>query len=144
MLAGLPLVEVFDFDYNCLYRPRANELYLFNLFVSNAPFLYPLKTENLTVFWCFQGIEKGCIEKKWVKMSETIHQFKKQYFFYYVTSFIYKMLKQCERLKNLILMSYLHSSITDVKCFISMIYAALIRVIERMKVKSTLICSFIS
>ena len=82
MLAGLALVEVFDFDYNCLYRPRENELYLFNLFVSNTPFLYPLKTENLTVFWCFQGIEKGCIEKKWVKLSETIHQFKKQYFFY--------------------------------------------------------------
>ena len=54
------------------------------------------------------------------------------------------MLKQCEKLKYLILMCYLHSSITDVKCFISMIYAALIRVTERMKIKSTLICSFIS
>ena len=28
----------------------------FNLFVPNTHFLYPLKTsENLTVFWCFQG-----------------------------------------------------------------------------------------
>ena len=27
-------------------------------FVLNTPFLYPLKTsENLTVFWCFQGVE---------------------------------------------------------------------------------------
>ena len=41
---------------------------LFNPFVPNAPFLYPLKTsENLTVFWCFQGVEKGCIGNEWVK-----------------------------------------------------------------------------
>ena len=39
-----------------------------NPFVLNAPFLYPLKTsENLTAFWCFQGIEKGCIGNEWVK-----------------------------------------------------------------------------
>ena len=38
--------------------------------VCNAPFLYPLKTsENLEVFWCFQGVEKGCIENKWVKFA---------------------------------------------------------------------------
>ena len=31
-----------------------------NAFVSNSPFLYPLKTlENLKVFWCFQEVEKG-------------------------------------------------------------------------------------
>ena len=35
---------------------------LVNPFVPNAPFLYPLKTsESLTIFCCFQGIEKGCI-----------------------------------------------------------------------------------
>ena len=40
---------------------------LFNPFVPNASFLYPLKTEeNLTVFWCFQGVEKGCIGNEWV------------------------------------------------------------------------------
>ena len=39
----------------------ADNLY-FNPFVSNAPFLYPLKkSENLTVFWCFQRVEKRCI-----------------------------------------------------------------------------------
>ena len=39
-----------------------------NPFVPNASFFYPLKTsENLTVFWCFQGVEKGCIGNKWVK-----------------------------------------------------------------------------
>ena len=37
-------------------------------FIPNAPFLYPLKTsENLKVFWWFQGVEKGCIGNKWVK-----------------------------------------------------------------------------
>ena len=41
---------------------------LFNPFVPNASFLYPLKTsENPTVFWCFQGLEKGYIGKEWVK-----------------------------------------------------------------------------
>ena len=40
----------------------------FNPFVPNAPFLYPLKTENLTVF-CFQGVEKGSIGNKWVKCT---------------------------------------------------------------------------
>ena len=35
-------------------------------FVPNAPFFYLLKiSENLTVFWCFQGVEKGCIENEW-------------------------------------------------------------------------------
>ena len=39
-----------------------------NPFVPNAPFLYQLKaSENLTVFWCFQGVEKGYIGNEWVK-----------------------------------------------------------------------------
>ena len=39
-----------------------------NPFISNAPFLYLMKTsENLTVFWCFQGVEKGCIGNEWIK-----------------------------------------------------------------------------
>ena len=38
----------------------------FNPFVLNAPFLYPLKTsENLTVFSCFQGVEKEYIRNEW-------------------------------------------------------------------------------
>ena len=41
---------------------------LFNPFFPNAPFLYPLKTsENLTVFWCFQRVNKVCIKCQWVK-----------------------------------------------------------------------------
>ena len=40
----------------------------FNSFVPNALFLFPLKTpENRKVFWCFQGIEKGCIGNEWDK-----------------------------------------------------------------------------
>ena len=47
-------------------KPR-NEICI-NPFVPNAPFLYPLKTsENLSVFWCFQGVEKGCLGNEWVK-----------------------------------------------------------------------------
>ena len=38
-----------------------------NPFVPNAPFLYPLKTEIRKVFWCFHGVEKGCIGNEWVK-----------------------------------------------------------------------------
>ena len=33
------------------------------------PFSTPLKTsENLTIFWCFQGKEKRCIGNKWVNL----------------------------------------------------------------------------
>ena len=40
---------------------------MLNPFVPNAPFYYPLNTsENLPVFWCIQGEEKGCIGNKWV------------------------------------------------------------------------------
>ena len=43
---------------------------LINPLVPNAAFLYPLKaSENRKVF-CFQGVEKGCIGKKWVKGSQ--------------------------------------------------------------------------
>ena len=37
-------------------------------FVPNVSFLYSLKpSENLKVFWCFQGVEKGYIGNKWVE-----------------------------------------------------------------------------
>ena len=40
---------------------------IYNPFVPNAPFLYPLKAlENFTAFWYFQGLEKGCIGNEWV------------------------------------------------------------------------------
>ena len=41
---------------------------IINPFVPNAPFLYPRKHQKaLTIFWCFQGVEKGCIGNEWVK-----------------------------------------------------------------------------
>ena len=44
-----------------------NGKYRVNPFISNTPFFYPLKTsESLAVFWCFQGVEKGCIGNEWV------------------------------------------------------------------------------
>ena len=47
---------------------KANMKKEINPFVPSAPFLYPLKTsENLTVFWCFQEVEKGRIGNEWVK-----------------------------------------------------------------------------
>ena len=43
---------------------------LINSFVPNAPFLYSLKTsENRKAFWRFQGVEKGCIGSKWVRIE---------------------------------------------------------------------------
>ena len=42
-------------------------MYWLNPFVPNAPFFYSLKTsENPKVFWCFQGVEKGCIGNEWL------------------------------------------------------------------------------
>ena len=43
----------------------------FNQFVPNAPFLYPLKTENHVE----KGVEKGCIGNKWVHVSLGISKF---------------------------------------------------------------------
>ena len=35
---------------------------VFSPFVLNTPFLYTLKaSENRKVFWCSQGVDKGCI-----------------------------------------------------------------------------------
>ena len=39
---------------------------IYNPFVPNATFFYPLKiSENYKVFCCFQGVEKGSIGNKW-------------------------------------------------------------------------------
>ena len=39
---------------------------VFNPFVHSATFLYALKTSET----CFQGFEKGCIRKEWVKKRQ--------------------------------------------------------------------------
>ena len=48
---------------------KITKVTLINPFVPNAPFLYPRKTEKLTVFWSFQGVAKGCIGSSWVKIA---------------------------------------------------------------------------
>ena len=49
-------------------------VFFINPFLPNAHFLYPLKTsENLMVFWCFQGVEKGCIGNEWV--NKKLHKY---------------------------------------------------------------------
>ena len=54
--------------FSCFLELGLNKLSKFNLFVLYAPFPYPLKTsKNLTVFWCFHRVEKGCIGNKCLK-----------------------------------------------------------------------------
>ena len=51
----------------CREQYKTSLKLLLKQFVPNALFLYPLKTsENLTIFWCFPGVEKRCIGNKWV------------------------------------------------------------------------------
>ena len=46
-------------------------IYSANPFVPSVPFLFPLKTaRNSKIFWCFQSVEKGCIENKRAKWDE--------------------------------------------------------------------------
>ena len=45
-------------------------LAMINHFGPSAPFLYPLNTlENRTVFWCFQGVQKGASGTNWLIYS---------------------------------------------------------------------------
>ena len=53
-------------NLRCLMCNTLSPLHL-NLIVPNASFLCPLKTT--TVFWCFQGVEKGCIWNDWVNYA---------------------------------------------------------------------------
>ena len=58
----------------------SKDLTRLNSFVPNAPFLYPLKTsEKWKVFYCFQGVEKWCIGKKWVNFHVLKFEKKKLY-----------------------------------------------------------------
>ena len=54
---------------NQQWKHQNNVLNPVNPFVHNPPLFYPLKTtENRNIF-CFQGLEKGYIENKWVNVS---------------------------------------------------------------------------
>ena len=58
--------------YRCLpskrqgFTPGTFRWNFINSFVHNTPFLCTL---NLTVFWYFQRVKRGRIEKKWVKAN---------------------------------------------------------------------------
>ena len=81
------------FPQRILYRKILNQRRIqcpVNPFVPNAPFLYLLKiSKNLTVFWCFQGVEKGCIGNKWVKgaLSKIVKDWKPLTIFTCLTEF---------------------------------------------------------
>ena len=70
----------FEFsELNCFDWNALRDLICFIPFVPKALFPCHLKTsENLTVFWCFQGIENGCIGNKWVKVLKTSAPIKKK------------------------------------------------------------------
>ena len=66
----------------------------FNQFVPSAPFLYPLNiSENLTVFWCFQGVErKGALGTNGLK-NVLIKSVKAQNQVTYLGQMVYSLLK---------------------------------------------------
>ena len=60
------------------------------------PFSTPVKHQKtLTVFLCFKGVEKGCIGKEWVKVTEELKFFTGQRVF-----FINKLSKSRHGTKN--------------------------------------------
>ena len=63
-------------DLNINFEGIFNPFALTHSFLTKTPFLYPLKTsEDLTVFCCFQGLEKGCIGNEWVNLKLLSHKF---------------------------------------------------------------------
>ena len=68
------LIKIFLQVNNDFYKTaKLGKIFIYNninRFVHNAPFLYLLKiSENRKVFWCFQGVEKGCTGNKWVNLK---------------------------------------------------------------------------
>ena len=52
-----------------LHLTKQKKKFIFNIFVSSAPFLYLLKTsENHRVFWCFQGERKDAMGTNGLKI----------------------------------------------------------------------------
>ena len=53
---------------------KCNMMIRFKPFDPNVPFLYPLKiSENRKVFWCFQGVETGCIGTNELTIKFSLH-----------------------------------------------------------------------
>ena len=68
-LQSYVLAKQYFFTYSFIKKSNVNSIVCsFNPFFLNALLLYPLKTsENFTVFWCFQRVEKGCTGNEWSK-----------------------------------------------------------------------------
>ena len=66
-LQSYVLAKQYFFTYSFIKKSNVNSIICsFNPFFLNALLLYPLKaSENFTVFWCFQGVEKGCTGSEW-------------------------------------------------------------------------------
>ena len=80
-----------------------------NAFVPNAPSLNPLRTsESLTVFWCFRGVEKGCIGNKWVNTILYIRIM--LFLLFYLLPLLLLLLKLQHRFKLLLTIKETHSS----------------------------------
>ena len=56
---------VFEF-YLIKYTIKFPKFFWLKPFLANGPILYPLKTPENLVFWCFQGVKNGNIGQKWV------------------------------------------------------------------------------
>ena len=77
---ALSTQSFFEVKIYKLENPKNIAISHLNPFVPNAPLLYTLKaSESLTVLWCFQGVEKGCIGNKWVNVNLLRNKFISKY-----------------------------------------------------------------
>ena len=71
--------------------------------------LNPLRTsESLTVFWCFRGVEKGCIGNKWVNTILYIRIM--LFLLFYLLPLLLLLLKLQHRFKLLLTIKETHST----------------------------------
>ena len=90
--------KVFKNGESKIYWRQSKEIWSLNPFVPNPPFLDPLKTsENLSVFWYFQGVEKEYISNKWVTQQNSASRYTVCIVFFYK---ILKFQKHFCRAKN--------------------------------------------
>ena len=100
-------------DLNCHYQNKSivnfewyyheipSRFSIFNQFVPNAPFLYHLKAwEKSEVFWCFRGVEKGCIGKNGLRGLSKIVVITMQTYCQYCLPLQFKLKQEMFNKKN--------------------------------------------
>ena len=105
-----------------IIRHKSKYVNMSNPFVPNARFLYPLKTsENPEVFWCFQGVEKGCVENEQVKKIwlNMIRNLNVSTLFLVSSSFLFKMQFFFEKSKSKFRITIYDSSLNYLGAFCS-------------------------